>query len=169
MGRGPAERLYVTSLAIALVACGALAIFSRSEPPPDVAKSAATLLTILGALGIGITLTRRVLARLGRRNPAGQWAPEFLFFTAGLGWGLFVPGAAALIALHGEPGPGSYLLVVALACITIMVVAAGGFLGFAFLLGEGKYKYPFLAVVHLPAVLFLSIALRLLSAAWRAI
>jgi hypothetical protein len=80
-----------------------------------------------------------------------------------------VPGAAALLALHGEPGTAAYLVVLALAFITIMLVGAGAFFGFVFLLDDKRGKYAFLAIVHVPAVLFLSIALRMLAAAWRAI
>ena len=166
---GSYEREYVAGLISAMALCGVLASLDRGGSPLTIARGAATLLTVLGALGIGITLTRRTLLWLrGRRQPT-QWLAEWLFFTGGLGWSLLIPGALALMALHGEPGTGAYLVVLALAFITIMFVAAGAFLGFVFLLDEKKGKYVFLAIVHVPAVLFFSIALRMLAAAWRAI
>jgi hypothetical protein len=152
-----------------MAVCGAIASIDHGASPLTVARGAAKLLTILGALGIGITLTRRIILRLrGRRHPT-QWLAEWLFFTGGLGWSLLLPGAAAFFALHGEPGTSAYLAVLVLAFITIMFVAAGAFMGFVFLLDGKKDKYAFLAIVHVPAVLFFSIALRMLVAAWRAI
>jgi hypothetical protein len=164
------ERAYAVGLASAITVCGALATLDRGDSPRTVALGAATLLTIIGALAVVITHSRWIILRLrGHRSPSISLADLF-FISGGLGWSLLLPGAAALIALRGEPGTGAYLIVVALSFITIILVCAGGVFGFVFLLTEKKkQRYALLAIVHVPAIVFLSIDLRLLVAAWRAI
>jgi hypothetical protein len=124
------------------------------------------LLTVLGALGIGLTLARRAFRLLrGRRYP-NEWPVEFLFFTGGLGWSLLVPGALALILLRGDPGPIALLIVSVTGVLTIMLVGGGTLFGLVFLTSE-KLDYRLMAIIHLPAILFFSVAFRLLTAAWR--